>query len=139
MKTLLTLLCLLPVWVMGQASEPFKKASVIEIHTTLTPQQAYKAVALALQDSGYGIASSDATLLSISTNGKTGRNIVSNLNTSVRGDSLAVIVLRGTFILSGFDASPIEYRGMKGSPVMLAWDQLEAVAKRLPAQKVLYR
>jgi hypothetical protein len=139
MKTILTVLCLLPLLVLGQATEPFKKATVIEIHTTLTPQQAYKSVAEALQDSGYGIASSDAVLLSISTNEKADRNITSHLNITVRGDSLAVVVLKGTFTLSGFGTSPIEYRGMKGSPVMLAWDQLEAVAKRLPAQKVLYR
>jgi hypothetical protein len=138
MKTLLTILCLLPVWVLGQANEPFKKASVIEIHTTLTPQQAYKAVALALQDSGYGIASSDATLGTISTDAKAVKHVLTKLNASVRGDSAAVIVIQGTLSALGTN-SPIIYKGMKGSPLMLAWDELETVARILPAASISYR
>jgi hypothetical protein len=139
MKTLLTLLCLLPFVLLAQSNEPFKKASTIEIHTSMSASEAYKAIAMSLQDNGFIIASSDATLQTISTDGKVDKNITSKLSTSVRGDSVSIIILKGTFELSNLGASPIMYRGMGGSPSMRAWEQMEAVARALPFTSILYR
>jgi hypothetical protein len=139
MKTLLlSLALLLSFTAFGQSETPFKKANAIEIHTTLTPEQAYKQLAHIFQDKGYGIASSDAALGAISTDAKAIKHVMAKLNGSVRGDSTAVIILQGTFNALGVN-SPIVYKGMNGSPYMLAWDELENVAKALPATKVLYR
>jgi hypothetical protein len=139
MKKLLFLLFLLPALAFAQSQQPFKKASTIEVHTSLTPEQAYKQLAMALQESGYSIASSDATLQSITTSGRQYKNIAVVLNTSVKGDSTAVIVLKGNFRLADFTPSAIEYRGANGSPAMRAWEQMEGVAKALPSSKVVYR
>jgi hypothetical protein len=133
MKTFLTLFLLCPLWVFAQSAEPFKKANTIEVHTALTPAQAYKALANVLQDNGYSIVSSDATLGTISTDTKAVKRISTKLNASVQGDSLAVVVLKGNFTV-GMGPSPIEYKGMNGSPVMLAWEELTAVARALKGE-----
>jgi hypothetical protein len=130
MKTALLFLLLLPFGLFAQSNEPFKKANTIEVYTSLTPVQAYKALALVLQEKGYSIASSDATLSVLSTDAKALNRITTKLNASVRGDSTAVIILKGNFS-AGLSPSQIEYRGMKGSPFMLAWDELTAVAHAL--------
>jgi hypothetical protein len=134
MKTFLTLLLLCPLWVFAQSAEPFKKANTIEVHTALTPAQAYKALANVLQDNGYSIVSSDATLGTISTDKKAFKNITTKLNTSVRGDSTAIVIIKGLFDVRDNDYTPIEHRGANNSPYMRAWEQMASIAQALQGE-----
>lgn len=140
-QLILSLLLLLPLAVLAQSEKPFKKASTIEVHTSLTKEQAYQQLAFAMQEAGYMIASSDAVLGSITSEPMATKNISTRVNALVKGDSAAVIIIKGSFHVPGLDNTPsaIEYRGMKDSPFMRAWNQLETVARALPAATVTYR
>jgi hypothetical protein len=70
MKTLLTFLCLLPLWVMGQSNEPFKKANTIVIQTGLPAEEAFVKWGKHLAQSGYAIAESSKDFMTLSTGTK---------------------------------------------------------------------
>jgi hypothetical protein len=122
----------------AQTSEPFKKASKIEVQTSLTPHQAYKVLGQVLQGHGYGVASSDATLGSITSTFKEIKNAQVQVFGRIEGDSVAVIHLTGIF--NGLSTNtPIVYRGAKGSIFMNAWEELETIAHKIQNTTILYR
>jgi hypothetical protein len=70
MKTLLLSLFMLPLLVMGQSNEPFRKANTIIIETGLSPEEAYSKWGRHLAQSGYAIGESNKEFLTLSTNPK---------------------------------------------------------------------
>jgi hypothetical protein len=83
MKTLLTILCLLPLLVFAQSSEPFKKANTIVIQTGLSPEEAFQKWGRYLVQSGFTLADTNKDFLTIST----GPKDTSKMNFSIRLDA----------------------------------------------------
>jgi hypothetical protein len=120
MKTLLLAFLFLPLLVMGQAAEPFKKANVIVIETGLSPEEAYTKWGKYLVQNGFTIADSNKEFLTLNTGPKntSKMNYDFVLNTSIQenGD----IVVRSKWRikaseLAGRQATPFfdwKYRGM---------------------------
>lgn len=46
----------------------------------------------------------------------------------------AEIVLKGTILIAGQGNLPIEYKGNKGTPSMVSWEEMDKVAKALGGQ-----
>ena len=92
---------------------------------------AWKAVSRALLSRGYAIKSSDKDLLTLTSDIKPVKragDVVISANVEGRK-----VFLYGTFNTHVIDETPtrIVFRGMKGSPFMLAWDELQGVAAAL--------
>lgn len=113
------------------AQQPFKGANVILIQLPDSGAVAWQKAAGSLVRAGYVIRNADKDLLTISTEPKPDkRGLQSSVSASVSGRTLR---LAGTYVLRGLgsDAAPIIYRGMAGSPTMLAWEQLDKAARQL--------
>jgi hypothetical protein len=143
MKKLLSLLLLLPALAFAQSETPFKRANTIIVQTAESPDAAFRKAVQVLMDSGYGIHSADKDLMVITTTPKGLRSGAASLQVQVRENE---VHLKGNFhttaVISGVVADapmPIEYRGAAASPLMRAWNELDAVAKALPAVSVFYK
>lgn len=134
----LLLFCLLLLYPLPSlAQTPEKFSNYIAIQTTDSAAVAYRNMAGILQDMGYTISKSDKDLLTIST------DLVGNglpnagkmmLSVYVRGQANAQIHLSGQFTAPGISTEPdrIVYRGMKGSPFMASWANMQKVAQAYP-------
>lgn len=124
---------------MGQANEPFKRANLILItFDTLTTDQSFDLTGRAILDMGYTISKSDRSFRTIETNLKAGSGSLSKASTTVQfrasvkpvsGDRIEV-KLSGIF---GTSADEITYRGMAGSPFMVAFEKMQELAQRIAA------
>lgn len=107
-------------------------ASQIVVSYAGSPTEAYRATAQALQDAGFALAQSDATLRSLTTAPKSSsdtfgpvRDMV--VSAQVRSESGVKVVLQGTFE----DGYTIEKKGQSGSPARKAWARLHRLASRV--------
>jgi hypothetical protein len=130
------------------AEEPVKRANVITLHTTDSASLAYTKLARLLLTEGYILDKTDRELGFINT----GYHHATNQAIEVALRFVIVPQQSGTLIevrgisrmpsmsntLMGGD-SPIEYRGMGGSPVMLAWQAMSQLAASYKASNVTYR
>lgn len=127
-------------------SRPEKRNNTIVLATSDDPATAMRKLVAILSDQGYGVQTVDKDLGILTTTSKGFVHGTLALNINVRSDSTTFIVLRGTvdspeisFVggLTG-TAFNIEYRGMKGSPLMNAWGEMNKVALAYPSATVSY-
>jgi len=127
---LLPLLVALPSASLAQ-TVPAKGANTIAVVLPDSGIVAWKKTAQVLTMRGYSLKATDKDLLTLSTESKsTGRAGEVVIRATVIGRT---VMLGGNFttaILNG-SGTRITYRGMQGSPFMVAWDELQEVAKAL--------
>lgn len=136
----------LKAYAYAPGSRPEKRNNTIIIETTDDPQAAMRKIVSILSDQGYGIQTVDKDLGILTTTNKGFVHGTMTLNLSIRPDSVTRIVIRGTVdspefsVIGGLTGTAfnLEYRGMKGSPMMNAWEDMEKVAKAYPEAKVTY-
>lgn len=138
-----TILLLAAIFSYAQNITPQKGDNVIIISTTDSAAVAYRKIAMLLQDSGYTLAKTDKELLSLSTEMLDNRfygNGTMSIAAYVRGDENAKVYINGSLMVAAISrtSSPIEFRGMKGSPVKNAFDKMDEVAKAYPGGSVSY-
>jgi hypothetical protein len=97
-----------------------------------SPTEAYRAAAQALQDAGFTLAESDATLRTLTTAPKSGSDTFGPVDdmvvsAQVRSEDGVTVVLSGTY----GDDTAIEKRGQSGSPARKAWARLHQLAERI--------
>lgn len=127
MKILLAVLLALAARVAPAQAVPPAKANTIIVTLPDSGQVAWRRIAQALIDRGYSIKNSDKDLLLLTTEGKqTGRAGAITVSVSLKGNQATV---RATQFLGSFGMMQVDYRGMKGSPNLLGWQELEAAAK----------
>jgi uncharacterized lipoprotein len=115
----------------NDASAPIN-ASIIEVQTGLGPKAAYKKLARILQDNGYALKNTDATLLSVTTEPKDfGRwNSQMTISADVRESSTAKIVIRGSFTFMD-SQTQITKTGQNGSVSRVAWSEMHKLAEKM--------
>ena len=120
------------------AQEVPKKANTILITVADSGDTAWKNTAKILVEQGFVIKNSDGELGTLSTEPKSlkGRAIIS-LSVLAQGH---IITLTGQMVVPGLSslASPVDYRGMSGSPALLAWQKMQQVAEAYAGGKVQY-
>jgi hypothetical protein len=146
MKTLLTFLCLLPVWVMGQSNEPEKRNNTILVSTADDFSTVMRRMVGILSEQGYGIQTVDKDLGILTTTSKGYPGGTLALNILVKEGEKTEVVIRGTTdsnlsLIGDMVGKPINimYFGMKGSALRLAWDEMASVAKAYPNATLMYR
>jgi hypothetical protein len=142
MKTLLTILCLLPLLVFAQSGEPEKRNNTIIITTSDDLSTSMRQLVGILSNLGYGIQTVDKELGILTTTSKGYPGGTLALNILVKEGE---VVLRGTTdsnlsLIGEMVGKPINimYYGMKGSALRLAWDEMDKVAKAYPSASISY-
>jgi hypothetical protein len=125
---------------------PPKKSNTIIIETTDDYPTTLRKMVGILSEHGYGVQTIDKDLGILTTTFKGAKSGNIGLSLHVREGESTSIIMRGT--LDSFDLtlygvtsdtnSSIEYKGMKGSPMMKAWEEMAAVAKAYPGAKLTY-
>lgn len=133
------------------STNPMERADAIWIHTDREAENAYRTIAQTLQDKGFGIASSDNTLLTIRTEPRQldasfyeslSGAVTVTFNISIRehnGDS--VIKMTGLYNSGGSiptSDSKIEMRGARGSVALQAWNAMQETAEAYPYTRLEY-
>jgi hypothetical protein len=122
------------------AQEIPKKANTIIITDSLSQEQFFSKINDILFESGYGILNSDKGSGTITTTpkpikaGSVKLNIlIKDKKVSIRGELQGFSMDLGGII----DNSPliIDYRGMKNSPTMKAWDEMFGIAQLISGTK----
>jgi hypothetical protein len=145
MKTLLTLLCLLPFVLLAQTNEPEKRNNTILVSTADDYPAVMRRMVGILSDLGYGIQTVDKDLGILTTTSKGYPGGTLALNIHVKEGPKTEVVIRGTTdsnlsLIGEMVGKPINimYYGMKGSALRLAWDEMDKVAKAYPSASVSY-
>jgi hypothetical protein len=125
----------------GLAQIP-KNANTIIITDTVSKDQLYNKVTEILFEAGYGILNSNKESGIITTTEKPFKKGIIRLNLMVRNNK---IIIRGDFdmgitldyggVLTALNWSPIEYYGMKKSPNIIAWNEMQKISDAFPGQK----
>lgn len=105
---------------------------IIVIKTELAPKEAYKKTAQVLQDNGFSLANTDATLMSITTESKTVDDLGSEvesvkISASIREGEKTKVVLQGYSNFSGRDSN-IKKFGENKSISRKLWIKLHNLA-----------
>jgi len=105
---------------------------IIEIITDLSSKEAYKKIANHLQDSGFALGNTDATLMTITTQPKTPEGLPGRvkdfvISASIREGEKTKIVLQGTYEFLN-STSDIKKYGAKGSINRKTWTFLHNLA-----------
>jgi len=109
-------------------------ATTIVASTDSSPKKAYRETATVLQDQGFQIESSDATLRQITTTPKSNADVIApvdNLRLSIQVVKSSETRIRVTGTYS--DGYEIEKRGQSGSPTRKAWKAMYEVAAKMGA------
>ena len=134
-----------------EATQAFKKANTLIIHTSDSVTTAYRKLAGVLLNAGYTIDRNDKELGFLNTKARPTPNktAMDTLRASVvKTQAGADILLKRSYATPGLAAiSPwlmsgdteTEYRGMRGSIVMSCWDELEKVAALYPGGRLAYK
>jgi hypothetical protein len=133
-----------------EASQPFKKANAVVITTPDSLDTAYKKIAQAILEAGYTIDRADKELHFINTKARpiARMGLQESLQASLKpGAGGSVILLSGTFASPSMAAmsplmagdSKVEYKGMKGSPIMACWEELQRVARLYQGGALTYK
>ena len=130
MKNLLLLGLLLTIAPAWAQTVPANGATQLTVQLPDSGRVAWRRVAQVLSGRGYGIKASDQELLTLSTEPRPVKRAGEvSLNASVRG---RVLLLSGRFDTHlGGGASPITHRGAHGSPFLVAWQEMQAVADEM--------
>ncbi|MFD3003285.1 hypothetical protein ACFS7Z_23185 [Pontibacter toksunensis] len=125
---------------------PQKKDNTIIIQTSDSYEEALRNMVAILTDKGFGMQTIDKELGVITTTGKGIRGSEVALIVQVRDGETTTVHIRG-----GLDGSSmtiygvtedakynVEYRGMKGSPIMRGWEEMYNVAKNYPGASITY-
>jgi hypothetical protein len=139
MKKFIILICL-SISALVSAQEITKNANTIVITDTICQKNYYSQVNEILFTSGYGIHSADKNSGTITTTPKPIRSGTVKLNILVSDNK---VLIRGEFksvtlnIGGVIDDSPmiIENYGMKRSPLMMAWNEMNNIAIQIPGKK----
>ena len=137
-----------PVVGTATAEEPVKRANLIILHTADSANAAYIKMARVLLAEGYVLDKTDRELGFINT----GYHHTAKLAVEVALRFVvvpqpmgALIEVRGVSRMPGMNNtiiagdSPIEFRGMTGSPALLAWNAMARVAAAYNASKTSYK
>jgi hypothetical protein len=116
------------------------KANTIVIIDSLSQEQFYYKITDILFESGYGVLSSDKVAGTITTTPKPIKAGTVKLNILIKNKK---VYIRGelqwlAIDLGGVtDNSPmvIDYKGMKNSPAMKAWNEMKNIADQIPGKK----
>lgn len=136
------------VAIAASVNEPVKRANVITLHTTDSASVAYTKLARLLLAEGYVLEKTDRELGFINTGyyHASNRAIEVALRFVVVPQRTgALIEVRGMSRIPGMSNtlmagdSPIEYRGMGGSPTMLAWETMARLATGYKAPGITYK
>jgi hypothetical protein len=118
-----------------------KKANTIIISTSLSKDQLYGRITEILFENGYGILNSDKSIATITTTNKPIKAGAVKLNflikdskVSVRGDLYGISIEINGVTDNG--PSIVDFRGMKGSPALNAWNEMQKIADLIPGTKV---
>lgn len=128
----------------GVATQPFKGCTMLIVETQDDYPTAFKNLKMSFVRQGFHITHSDEQ-----TNSVTGEMTVKRAGNIVVS---AAVFDEGIFFNGNFDtgigiriynvsktgAEPIECRGMKGSPMMIAFQQMESIAKSYPGGRIIY-
>lgn len=117
-----------------------KNANTIIITDTLSQEQFYNKITNILFESGYGILSSDIASGTITTTPKPIKSGTVKLNILIKDKKVSI---RGEFRGPPIDfggviadaPSIIEYYGMKRSPAMQAWNEMNSIVTQIPGKK----
>ena len=134
----------------NEATQPFKSANAVVIHASENLDSAYKKIAQAILEAGYTIDRADKELYFVNTKAKPlGRmGLQESLQASLKSTAEGTIItLTGSFSSPSLAAvSPLsagdsraEYRGMKGSPIMACWEELQRVASLYSGGTITYK
>ena len=137
-----------PVASMVMGEELFKKANVITLHTADSAGVAYTKLARLLLAEGYVLDKVDRELGFINTGyhhtAKASVEVALRF-VVVSQPTGALIEVRGVNRMPGMNNtilagdSPIEFRGMTGSPALLAWEAMSQLAAGYKASKITYK
>jgi hypothetical protein len=133
-----------------EAPQPFKKANTIIIHTTDSTTVAYKKIAGVLLGAGYTLDRADKELGFMNTKPRptSTKNAVHTIRVAILPAQSGVdIQLKSSFATPTLAAiSPImagdmetDFRGMKGSPIMASWDEMQKVAVLYSGGQLAYK
>lgn len=131
-----------------EAGAPFKGANVVLIHSTDSASVAYDKVGRLLLSEGYALDKTDKGLGFIGTSYREvakGRAQVALRFTVIPAPSGVVIQGRAVMHMPALQHtalngdSPAEYRGMKGSPMLATWEELNRVAAAYPGGQLAYK
>lgn len=120
--------CLMPVTMFCQAV-PCKKCNTIILKSELPASDLYRAVLKNLVLKGYGLENQDAGMMILETDFKEVKNLRVKFFVLVEQlQNGSVLYFRGKY-RSDFGESEIDFRGMKGSPALRAWELMNEFAK----------
>jgi hypothetical protein len=127
-----------------ESAMPFKRASVIVLHTTDSLGVAYSKLGRVLLDGGYPIDRSDKDLGYINTSYQPTKNraVEAAFRFSIKPSKEgAIIEIRGVCKMPSMRVSdtPIDFRGSFGNPIGIAWEEMNRIALAYAAPKVTYR
>lgn len=131
---LLSLFLLSAAPLAAQHTTPQKGDARILIQLPDSGRVAWQRTAAILTQAGYGIAAASPELLTFTT---TERSISTRNSVQIFVSGAVqrnTVTLTGRWNLTGGDGNTIVYRGMQGSPFMLAWAELERLAKSMNGQ-----
>ena len=127
-------------------SRPEKNNNTIILETTDDYSATLRKMVNILSDQGYGIQTIDKELGILTTTEKGFKAGTISLNLQVREGENTKIIIRG--VIDGTDMTiwgatadgkgNVEFRGMQGSPMMLAWEEMERVAKAYPEANITF-
>lgn len=112
-----------------------QKANMIIITGNESQQSCFKQVNEVLFENGYGILTSDSGTGTITTTDKSYKRGNIKFTFLIKDNE---VIVRGQYSTS-FDSyaqwSDVIYKGMKGSPMLLAWEEMTKIADEIPGQK----
>lgn len=131
-----------------EATSPFKRATVVVLHTADSASVAYTNLARLLLAAGYPIDKSDKELGYINTGFHVGQNkaVEQSLRAAIipkKGGAL--IEIRGVYRMPSIGRgvmageSPIECRGAFGSPAGISWQEMLRLASAYHAPRLAYK
>ena len=127
MKNLLLLFILTLVYATGYTQDIPAKANTITI-TLPDSNTVNEKLSKILTSKDYQVKTDKASS-EISTAPKTLKNNTRvTLNAKIKGPE---VVLTGRIVIAAQGSMPIEYKGNKGTPIMIAWEEMDKIAKAL--------
>lgn len=119
-----------------------QNANTIIITDTLHKDQLYSKVTEVLFEAGYGILNSDKESGTITTTDKPFQKgkiklvlLVKDNKVILRGDYDMGITVDYGGVTTSFNWTQIQHYGMKKSPNIIAWNEMQKVSDALPGQK----
>ena len=125
----------------GPTKEMIKNADEILLTVNEPPNKAYQDFAKYLSNNGFGLASTDKSLMFIKTDNKqiAKSNFSYHINATIDSSKVTVIHILGigSNLLGGnFN---VENRGSYKSALKVAWNEMDRLAESYPHTKIMYK